>query len=180
MKRTANTFRVLAFDPSIRAWGWSVLNASGKVINTGCIKTDPSHKKLKIRKGDDRCRRISELNQAFNEIIKSNHISLIVSEQPHGSQSASAAVMIGITTAMTQSLSDLLGVPLEWYSEADAKQAVFKRNSCSKAEMIEAIGGLYDVEWSGVKYKDEAIADSIAVYHAATKTSTFLKFYRNE
>lgn len=169
---------ILTNDPSITAWGWAVIQ-NGKIMEQGCIKTEPEHKKKRIRKSDDTVRRISEVNQALIDVISRHTVDYILSEAPHGSQSATAAVMIGMVTAIAQTFSDLLEIPIEWYSEEDAKRCVLDKRSATKDEMIEKIGKLYQVRWTGVKYRDEAVADAIAIYHVATKESTTLKLYQN-
>lgn len=179
MKRTTNKpFTILTNDPSITAWGWAVLSLNGAVLEAGCIKTTPSHKKLRIRKGDDRTRRISEINQVLLELIEKYNIRYILSEQPHGSQNASAAVMIGICLGIIQTLSDALKIGVEWYGEEDAKKCVLHKKSATKAEMISAINKLYKVPWTGVKYKDEAVADALAIHYVATKQSSTLKLFK--
>lgn len=169
---------ILTNDPSMTAWGYSVINHKGKIIECGCIKTEPQHKKTRIRKGDDSVRRISEIVQGLLDVINSYGVNLILSELPHGSQNASAAVMIGVVTGITQTISDCLNIPVEWYSEQDSKKCVLHKKSATKQEMIDAITKLYDVPWTGVKYKDEAIADAIAVYHTASKQSDVIKYFK--
>ncbi|KKK89666.1 hypothetical protein LCGC14_2730800 [marine sediment metagenome] len=170
--------RILAHDPSVTAWGWVVITPSGKVIETGTIKTEPSPKKLHIRKGDDRSRRITELTFPLLNAIKIHNIQFMVSEQPHGSQSAVAALMIGITAGILQTLSDCLDIGLEWYGEGDCKKAVSGRRSLDKDEMVRLIDKLYEVKWEGVKWKDQAVADALAVFHLASQQSAVLKVMR--
>jgi Holliday junction resolvasome RuvABC endonuclease subunit len=172
---SASNLNILALDPSLRAFGFAVINAAGEVLETGCIKTEPQYKKLRTRVGDDRCRRISELNNQLLTIIGKHNIQYIVSEQPHGSQSAGSAIMVGITLGIIQTLSDTLDIGVEWYSETDAKKALLNKNSASKKETIEAIKQLYSVKWDNVKYKDEAVADALAVHNVAMKQSNVLK-----
>lgn len=168
---------ILTNDPSITAWGWAVIR-NGKVIDTGCIKTSSEQKARRIRKGDDRVRRVSEINRALLLLINKYRVNLLISELPHGSQSASAAVMIGICTGVVQTLADTLCLPIEWYSEGDAKKAVVNKRSASKSEMIKAISELYKVPWTGIGYKDEAIADALAVYRVAENESPVLRFHK--
>ena len=179
MKRTnkLNRFTVLSLDPSLTAFGYVVLQGN-TIINQGCIKTETGHKKLRIRKGDDRMRRVSEINQKLKEVIELHNIKYIVSELPHGSQSAVAAIALGLVSGAVQSMADFLDIGLEWYSEGDAKKAILGKNSASKSEIIERINELYDVEWFKAKYKNEAVADSLAVYHAAKQQSSVLKLMR--
>jgi len=177
MERTkSNTNKcVLSFDPSLTAFGWAVI-CNNQPIDFGCIKTEPSGKMLRIRKGDDRVRRISEISQRIKEVIQKYKIVLIVSEQPHGSQSAVAATSLGLVTGAVQAISDFTNIPIEWFNEADCKKNLLHKAAASKKETINAINALYTVKWTGVGYKDEAIADSIAVYHVARKKSPIVQY----
>ena len=171
-------FIVLTNDPSITAWGYAVLDAQDKILATGCIKTEPLYKKRRTRKGDDTVRRVSEINQRLIKVIRHYKVTYLLTELPHGSQNASAAVMIGIVTGVVQTLSDALKIGVEWYAEMDAKKCVLGKNSATKREMINAICELYDVPWKGVKYKDEAIADALAIHYTATKQSNVLQLFK--
>jgi len=175
-KSAKEEITILACDPSLTAWGWVVLNLKGKVLDAGCIKTSPSSKKLRIRKGDDRCRRVSEINQKLLSIIERYNVHFILSEQPHGSQSAVAAVMIGICLGVLQTLADSLRIGIEWYSEGDCKKCLLGKRNASKGETIQAIKELYpDMIFIGTKYMDEAIADAAAVYHYGVENSNVLR-----
>ena len=188
MKRTTGAFIldegstkdliVLTNDPSITAWGWAVLNTSNTVLASGCIKTVPEYKKRRIRKGDDTVRRVSEINQCLLKVIKHYKVSYLLTELPHGSQNASAAVMIGIVTGIVQTLSDALEIGVEWYAEMDSKKCVLGKNSASKQEMIQAIDKLYVMEWKDIKYQDEAVADALAIHYTATKQSNVLQLFK--
>lgn len=178
MQRTKVTNRkprVLACDPSFTAWGWAVLE-NHQVISTGCIRTEPEAKKRRIREGDDRARRTREIIQQLEKIISYHNVTFIVAELPHGSQNAKAAVMMGIVMGILEGFNVLRNIPLEWYSEADAKKALYGRNSASKAEVMRSIAELYDVSWTGTKYIDEAVADALAIYHCAECNSHVIKF----
>jgi hypothetical protein len=52
------------------------------------------------------------------------------------------------------------------------------RISATKQETVDAIKEIYDVPWTGKKYKDEAVADALAVHYVATKQSSTLKMMR--
>ena len=169
---------ILSCDPSLTAWGWIVLDTEGNVIDQGCIKTAPSSKKLNIRKGDDRCRRVCEINQILLRIIKKHNVAFILSEQPHGSQSAVAAVMIGICLGIVQTLADALDIGVEWFSEGDCKKCLLGKRSAGKDETIQAIKKLYPgVPFTGTKYIDEAVADTMAVYHYGKMYSSMLRLF---
>lgn len=178
MIRTRGKLRILTNDPSFTAWGWAVVDAKGNVLDTGCIKTAPESKKRRIRKGDDRVRRTSEIVQCLLELLQKWDINYILSESPHGSQNASAAVMIGIVAGIIQTLSDTLHIPVEWYSEEDSKKAVLHKRSATKSEMIKAINLKYKVKWVKAQYINEAVADALAVHYVATLQSPTLKFMK--
>ena len=171
-------FIILTNDPSITGWGYAVLDAQDNVLTTGCIKTTPLHKKRRTRKGDDTVRRVSEINQRLIKVIKHYKVSYILTELPHGSQNASAAVMIGIVTGIVQTLSDALKIGVEWYAEADAKKCLLGKQSATKKETIDAIDKVYNVPWKGIKYKDEAVADALAIHYVAVKQSSVLQVFR--
>ena len=173
--RTFDNIRILTNDPSLTAWGWVIVDTKGNVIKAGCIKTESEHKKRRIRKGDDTIRRVSEINEQLLKLVYENNVQILLSELPHGSQNAQAAVMIGIVTAIVQTISDIKGFPIEWYSEQDAKKHLLNKRSATKKEVIDAIGKLYSIPWNNVKYKDEAIADAMAIYHVAKNQSSLLK-----
>jgi Holliday junction resolvasome RuvABC endonuclease subunit len=166
---------ILTHDPSMTAWGWAVVSFDGKVIDTGCIKTTPDSKKKNLRKGDDRIRRVSDIINQLTKVVEKYNCMFMVSEQPHGSQSAVAAVMIGLTLGMLQSMALCKQIPIEWYSEGDVKRELFHRQSVAKKEMQEYIRQNMDVVLDGPGYKDEAVADALGVYLTAMRQSSTLQ-----
>lgn len=179
MKRTSKkpinpAFKILCLDPSLTAFGYSVLQGR-TILEVGCIKTESSSSKLRIRKGDDRMRRVSEINHVLLGIIHKYNIGYIIAELPHGSQSASAAISMGLVSAIAQTIADTLDIGIEWFSEGDAKHCLLNKQSATKQAIIEVIDTLYDVPWTDIKYKDEAIADSLAIHYVASKHSPILK-----
>ena len=48
----------------------------------------------------------------------------------------------------------------------------------TKKEMVDKIGELYGVHWSGTKYKDEAGADALAIHYVASQQSNVLKYWK--
>jgi len=166
--------KIIAFDPSFTAWGWAVLQ-NHTVIASGCIKTAPEAKKRRIREGDDRVRRTQEIIQQLLMHITKHKINFIVSELPHGSQNAKAAVMMGVVVGVVQAISVCEDIPVEWYSEADAKKALLGRISSTKTEVIDAVEEMLEYKISGPKYVREAIADALAIYNVAHMNSPTLK-----
>lgn len=180
MERTIHKRRaILTNDPSFTAWGWVILDFKGNILATGCIKTEPDYKKRRIRKGDDTIRRISIINNILIDLIEKWNVKFVLSELVHGSKNAQAAIMMGSVTAIVQSTCDALNISAEWYSEHDAKTNLFGKKKVTKQDMIAKIATLYDVPWTTVKYKDEAVADALAIHAVAMKTSTILKFLKH-
>jgi Holliday junction resolvasome RuvABC endonuclease subunit len=167
---------IIAFDPSFTGWGYVVMSKAGDICVTGCIKTEPLAKKLKIRKGDDTNRRINQLNGELLSVMKQWNVCAIISEQPHGSQNATAAKMIGIVLGMIQTYSDVFELPIEWYSEGDCKKATLNKRAATKEETVQKMINLYNIEVSQEpKYRKEAICDALQVYHTAKLTGTLIK-----
>ncbi len=168
---------ILTNDPSMTAWGWTILDKFGSVCASGAIKTKPTEKKLRIRVGDDNIRRITEVNVELLRIIKKYNPSLILGELPSGgSQSSIAATMLAYATAILQSIAVTSDIPIEWFSEGDCKMAVCGRRSIEKGAMVTLMRDKNPtMPFLNVKWRDEAVADSLAVYWAAKKQSSILK-----
>lgn len=166
--------RIFTNDPSFTAWGWAVVEGN-KIIACGCIKTESEHKKRRIRKGDDTTRRITEINLQLLKIMKTHKVDFLLAELPHGSQNASAAQMIGAVVGILCSMSVCLDIGIEWFSEMDAKKNLFNKKSATKQETIDAIDALYDVPWFNTKYKDEAVADALAIHAVALTQCSYLR-----
>lgn len=181
-KPVAPVGSILACDPSMTAFGWVVLDFQRNILESGCIKTESESKKLRIRKGDDTIRRITEMVETIVNVIEKNHVTYIVSELPHGSQSASAADMLGIVKGIVQTISICKNIGIEWYSEGDSKKALHGdgKKTVSKADTIKAINKIYKVVWPGAKFRNEAVADALAVHHVACIQSPVLKLFGNK
>jgi Holliday junction resolvasome RuvABC endonuclease subunit len=169
---------ILTNDPSITAWGWAVIR-NGYILDSGCIKTAPENKKRRIRKSDDTSRRASEIVQIILKLIKHHEVDYILTEAPHGSQNANAAMMIGLVCGINVTIAECLEIGIEFYSEADSKKCALGKISATKGEMVEAMMKIYGDLWvHGIKYIDEAIADALAVYNVASKNSPTIKLLK--
>lgn len=169
---------ILVCDPSIRGWGYAVISKN-TIVATGCIRTENESTKKRIRKGDDLVRRINEINTVLISLMRKHNVVHIVTEQPHGSQSATAAVMVGAVSGMLQTYSDTLDISIEYFSEGDCKKHLLGKRNAAKKETQLAISKIYTVPWSGKLYIDEAVADALAVYHLAKSTSPVIRFLAN-
>lgn len=173
-KENISNVRILVCDPSLREFG-AVVVCGMNVIYGVCLKTEKTEKKHKIRVADDRVRRIEELASELTEIIEMYEIQYIISELPHGSQDAVAATSLGLVTGMLQGIASALDIGIEWYSERDSKICTCGKIAVEKPEMKERIAQIFEVNWTGIKYKDYAVADALSVYNTALKKSKFLK-----
>lgn len=171
---------ILACDPSLTAWGWAIINWDGSVVKTGCIKTEPLHKKNRIRVGDDFARRLKEIDHVLINAVKKYKVNYMLCELPHGSQNASAAKMVGAVPGVMETIAMCFGIGLEWYSEADGKKAVLPEGKGDKQDMVRAIKKMFpNVAFKDVKYHDEAVADSLAIYHVGRTQSHTMKLLIN-
>lgn len=183
MKHTKNTTCkcILAFDPSITAWGYALIDVQSKqIVAAECIKTASENKKRRIRKGDDDVRRIIQINSVLLDLIKKYNVVHIVTEQPHGSKNASAAKMIGVVLGVIQTISDCTNIGVDWFSEADSKQALLGKHAATKQETIDVIDNKYKVKWTNADFRNEAIADALSIYHLACIASPTVKLLLNE
>jgi len=172
---------ILAFDPSLTAFGYVVMSLTRAVLDYGCIETQSNVRKTRIRAGDDFVRRLHSINVELLKIAQKWQVKIILCELPHGSQSAVAAKSLGGVTGMVQMFSDSLGYPIEWCSENDAKQTVFPGGkNISKTQMKNEMLLRFDWETLGSKTKDEAVADSLAVYEWGEINSSLVNFLRND
>lgn len=176
--------KILTNDPSITAWGWAVIHMEKgrlRILDTGCIKTESEATKRRIRKSDDLTRRLEEISKELVRIHEKHGIDWILSEAPHGSQSAVAAKMIGAVAGILSSFATVLELPVEWYSEHDAKKHLLGKRSATKKEIINAIVDIYGDQWRlDIKYKDEAVADALAVFHVGRESSQALIYALNQ
>ena len=87
--------------------------------------------------------------------------------------------MIGLVVGITQTIAECLDIPIEYYSEGDAKRCALGKLSAAKNEMIEAMTNIFGSTWrTGTKYIDEAVADSLGVYHVANEESVIFKMMK--
>lgn len=176
--------KVLANDPSIRGWGWVVLqfkNGRSRILDSGCIRTKSEHKKRRIRKADDTVRRLNIISEELVKIQKAHNLDWVLSELPHGSQSASASKMIGAVAGICSAFATCFNLPIEYYSEGDAKKCLSGKRSLTKEDTIKLISEIYGSNWQHqYKYQNEAVADALAIFHVAKNSSQALIFASNQ
>ena len=175
---------VLSNDPSVAAWGWAIIKihkGMARIMETGCIKTETQYKAGKIYKADDNARRFTEIVEVLNGLHKKYKIDWILTEAPHGSQSASAAIMVGAVAGILATFSVCHGLPVDYYNEKEAKRHLLGSSSGSKQATIDGISAKYGTKWvRNVKYIDEAVADALQIFDLGRTRSQALMFAQNQ
>lgn len=164
---------LMSIDIGFGACGWSVWE-KGQIVANGLIVTQPGRRK---RKSEDNVDRVAQISCALKDIIEQHKIKALVAELPGGSKSASALAKMTMATAVVATIAAILGLPVEWTTALEGKQAVCGKKNASKEEVCEAIKEKYPkVEFPVAKAKFEHIADSAAAYLAA-KTTNIVRMY---
>ena len=167
---------ILAVDPSIREYGYAVLNVDDRkkkenwVEDSGCIKTssDPDTR----LKSKDRVHRVQNIFSELNRICTMWGIEHVVSELPAGSQSATAAWTLGSVVGGTASLAISLDIDIDFFTLHECKQSVEgiddTPEGVSKKEYVAIkMKDMYNAQWEDTKYIDLAVSDSLAVFETA-------------
>lgn len=158
---------ILAIDPSLTATGWVRCEFEhGELIvhAKGCIRTKPSAKKLRLRKGDDDHRRIGVIWRELRAAAKG--CSAIASEQPAGfAKGARAARAVAMSLAVVSCLGQADGREVLWFQPAEAKRAATGKATASKAEVRDAAVAHTPTLLAGLTAEPEreAVADALSV-----------------
>lgn len=159
---------LLACDVGFRSLGWTVIE-NKKIIACGAIVTEKSSKKS-TRVSDDYYMRSCKLAADLKEIVEKYDIKGIVGELPSGgAQSAKAAVMMNMATAIVASVATILNLPCDWCTPTETKVAVCGYRSATKDEMMDMVRAKYPEAghlFPEAKTYFEHIADAIGAYMA--------------
>lgn len=166
---------VLAFDPSLRNWGCVVAQVdmstqTVNVLHTATLKivSDADAKNIQL---------FEIAGKMFVELyrlIKQYKPDLIVSEIPHGSQSANGMKFYAFTITILGIISKL-GIPLKVISAYDVKHVVSSDNP-SKKNIVEWVHkkhpSVFPLNSSGKVTVDsnQHVADAIVVIYAHLNT----------
>lgn len=170
---------LLALDVGFKSTGYAVIE-KGAVVVCGTIITEKSTKKT-TRTADDYYARSSRLAMELECIIDKYEVKGIVGELPTGgAQSAKAAVMMGMATAVVAAVASLKNVPCEWCTPTEVKLAVSGCRSASKDEMMDNVRGIFagkgDDKFPKAKAYFEHIADALGAY-MALKGGNLVRIY---
>ena len=181
---------LLACDAGFANFGWAVME-KGIVRNVGVIVTSKCKKKS-VRVSDDYATRSAKIASSLQDIILMYGVDGIIGELPSGgAQSAKAACMMSISTAIVSSVAAIYELPTEWCTPGDVKKAVAGRLSAPKHEIMDRIAESYGwkVEKKGnrvtyfpcdQKYPKgtfEHVADAIGAYWALKDVGNLVKIF---
>lgn len=107
---------VLLLDPSLRAFGWGVVDGK-HIIDCGCIQT-------KAVKGKKDMEDLSTIFLELCSIVDKLKPFEIISEMPIGSKSSRAAVSLGYTYALVVAVAARYSLPLTFVQARSVKKVV--------------------------------------------------------
>ena len=172
---------VLCLDPSFTAFGYVLIEPKSETILTsGCIKTEAKANVRGERAGDDRIRRVRIISVALNDVINEYNVVHMVADTPFGSQHAKAAWALGCVVGLVQTISDCWGLSIDWFYEKDAKAYIRAPRNVSKEKIVAKMTKMYGKKWrTGVKGRDQAMADALLAYTLATHASPMVKLLKS-
>jgi len=157
--------RVLLCDPSLREFGWGVVE-DAVILESGCIKTETSKDK-KTLKQDDTTRRVGLIARELLEIIDKYQITECRYEIPVGSKSASAVKALALIQGLMIGLLTSKNVEFSIISPRKVKLLLTGNNDAEKEDVLEVVKNHYTNFSSTTKgfpkYKLHAISDALAV-----------------
>jgi len=170
---------VLSLDQSLTNTGWVVFNRVGKAVAHGVIKTSNDKKKRRLGDMDDKSRRIRDIVDALQNIVKEHNCQQIICEEYAGfSQSKSAADALATARTIVVCLSKFMDIYLVYIPACDAKECLTGNRKATKDQMCDAAGAKY--KWfrksypstrsrSGWVGEAEHVADACGMYSSACK-----------
>jgi len=165
--------KIIALDPSLVAFGWSILDSdTNELVDAGCIETHP----IKfLPKYKSNIKRLNEITEKLNDLfIKYPDISFGYSEIPVGSKSSSAATALASVQGIIIALFHVhLSLNYEFIMPRDVKKTLTFNQNATKDQLVEvvknSIPNFRSVVGKTNKVRLYAISDAIAVYLALEK-----------
>ncbi|MFP8488761.1 hypothetical protein ACKGJO_06625 [Gracilimonas sp. Q87] len=166
---------ILILDPSKSATGWVVYDdIEETIIAYGTFKCEISKRQKKeLKKTTERNAVEMYLYSRFLEDVCDRYqIEKVVSEQPHGSQSAKASWALSMVVSIITAFSVYkLGQAPTFYLESTCKKSFFDVRFVDKIQTREAMNEMWRSEGykpethhgKVVGYKDEAVSDALLV-----------------
>jgi len=177
---------VLGCDPSLTAYGWSIVDRSvlpPKVLATGCIQTKKDAKKSHMYAADQDAQRVvmlarglefavSMLDRLASEQAPAGRMTMpvrVVCEAPAGSRHAVSAKALGQSLGVTLGVLVARGYGCRFVQAGEVKLRMASSMGASKGNVAEGVARL--TGWySAAKTKPEREAESDATAVALTLT----------
>lgn len=162
---------ILSLDPSLRAFGWSVID-SNKVVDCGCIITKPQTGLV----SESDSSRVTSIVSKLIEIIDTYKVTNICSESPAGSKSSSAIKSLSLVKGSVLAIGICKNIPVQWITARNAKLKATGILNAEKQEVWSATSAkfpeLNQLLIKSTKAYREAVSDSVSVYMASTHYKT--------
>ena len=163
---------ILSFDPSLTAFGWSIIDDSGTIKDCGCIETS-KFTNISVTYSDTL--RVTEIVSLLKSKINQYDIKLILSESPYGSKSSSAIKALSLVKGAIIGLATIESLPIIWITAGTAKLAISGSKNATKDDVLSSVITQYpsfsSFTLKMTKAKKYAIADSLSVYSAYKSTT---------
>jgi Holliday junction resolvasome RuvABC endonuclease subunit len=155
---------LLALDPGYNNTGW-VLFEGGKIIETGCIKTEKTKRK-NVLMSHDHAARCAIIGKRLAEIIQDHKVQGIVGELPSsGGKSSRAVAAMARAGAIPACIAAIYSIPCEWCTPYELKKTLTGNGNagkgCVQSEVLKRFPGVRDGLTKGAF---EHIADAIGAY----------------
>lgn len=167
---------VWGVDPGLANFGLAVMTPALQLVKLLCIRTRPSHKRLRVLSADDNVRRAQELLRALAlESVEFPPALICAEAMSYPRSSASAAKL-----AMSWGLLVSIGAPLVQASPQAIKQAVCGGKTASKLEVQAAVTSVFPGALDAVaKGKREHMADAVGAVLACQHSPEMIILQRH-
>lgn len=155
---------LLTLDIAFKNTGWSVIHG-GQIVEYGTIRTVKTKVKGTLV-SDDRATRAAHLAAELNKIILKHDVKAIVGEMPSGSQNATASNLLGWASGVVVAIGVVHGIPCEWISQGDSKQAAFGKRTATKDESMKWARDTFPfAQFPREQCNFEHVSDSLLAYN---------------
>lgn len=153
----------LCLDPSLRAFGWAVIEGDD-FVDGGCLVTKRTSGSLNTSDIED----LVTLTTDLKNIIVKYNCNKVRFEVSVGSKSSRANQTLSYVKALVVTLCTLLEVEFEFIQAKSVKKTLVGDNSATKQQILEEVSKKFksfDKKTSNLpKFKLYAVSDAAAVY----------------
>ena len=151
--------RVLGVDPGSRATGWALVVAEGnryRVEDNGVVRS----------RGDDRARRLADLDRVFSELIKRLDPDCASVESSFSGLNPRSSLALAECRGVLLAALGRHELPVHSYSPAQVKSAIVGHGRAEKHQVVYMVTRLLDL--SSKPATDAADAMAVALTHLHT------------